>query len=90
MTELEIRTATVTETRARAPGPKLPGTHPAEIGAFGSGLVPPENLAPAPSGENFLRRTKRYRRYSAVDDKLALTFLNFILVAVVFDPLKSF
>ena len=40
--------------------------------------------------ENFFQRIKVYKRISTRYDKLALTFLNFILVAAVFDWLKSF
>jgi transposase len=38
--------------------------------------------------ENFFQRIKIYKRVSTRYDKLALTFLNFILVAAVFDRLK--
>jgi transposase len=40
--------------------------------------------------ENFFQRIKSYKRISTRYEKLALTFLNFILVAAVFDWLKSF
>jgi transposase len=40
--------------------------------------------------ENFFQRIKIYKRVSTRYEKLALTFLNFILVAAVFDWLKSF
>jgi transposase len=40
--------------------------------------------------ENFFQRIKIYRRISTRYEKLALTFLNFILVAAIFDWLKSF
>lgn len=40
--------------------------------------------------ENFFQRIKIYKRISTRYEKLALTFLNFILVAAVFDWLKSF
>jgi transposase len=40
--------------------------------------------------ENFFQRIKIYKRVSTRYEKLALTFLNFILVAAVFDCLKSF
>jgi transposase len=40
--------------------------------------------------ENFFQRIKTYKRISTRYEKLALTFLNFILVAAVFDWLKSF
>jgi transposase len=39
--------------------------------------------------ENFFQRVKIHKRVSTRYDKLALTFLNFILVAAVFDWLKS-
>ena len=39
--------------------------------------------------ENFFQRMKIYKRLSTRYEKLALTFLNFILVAAVFDWLKS-
>jgi transposase len=39
--------------------------------------------------ENFFQRIKIYKRVATRYDKLALTFLNFILVAAVFDWLKS-
>ncbi len=40
--------------------------------------------------ENFFQRIKIHKRVSTRYDKLALTFINFILVAAVFDWLKSF
>jgi transposase len=40
--------------------------------------------------DNFFQRIKIYKRVSTRYEKLALTFLNFILVAAVFDWLKSF
>jgi transposase len=40
--------------------------------------------------ENFFQRIKIYKRVSTRYDKLAVVFLNFILVAAVFDWLKSF
>lgn len=40
--------------------------------------------------ENFFQRIKIYKRVSTRYEKLALTFLNFILLAAVFDWLKSF
>ena len=40
--------------------------------------------------ENFFQRMKIYKRISTRYEKLALTFINFILVAAVFDWLKSF
>jgi len=40
--------------------------------------------------ENFFQRIKVFKRVSTRYDKLALTFLNFILVAAVFDWFKSF
>ena len=40
--------------------------------------------------ENFFQRVKIYKRISTRYEKLALTFLNFILVAAVFDWFKSF
>ena len=40
--------------------------------------------------ENFFQRIKVYKRISTRYEKLALTFLNFILVAAVFVWLKSF
>lgn len=40
--------------------------------------------------ENFFQRIKIHKRISTRYEKLALTFLNFILVAAVFDWLKSF
>jgi transposase len=40
--------------------------------------------------ENFFQRIKIYKRVSTRYEKLALTFLNFILVAAVFDWLRSF
>jgi transposase len=40
--------------------------------------------------ENFFQRIKVYKRISTRYEKLALTFLNFVLVAAVFDWLKSF
>jgi transposase len=40
--------------------------------------------------ENFFQRIKIYKRVSTRYDKLAAVFLNFILVAAVFDWLKSF
>jgi putative transposase len=40
--------------------------------------------------ENFFQRIKIFKRVSTRYDKLALTFLNFVLVAAVFDWLKSF
>ncbi len=40
--------------------------------------------------ENFFQRIKIYKRVSIRYEKLALTFLNFALVAAVFDWLKSF
>jgi transposase len=40
--------------------------------------------------ENFFQRIKVYKRVSTRYEKLAVTFLNFILVAAVFDWLKSF
>jgi transposase len=40
--------------------------------------------------ENFFQRIKIYKRVSTRYEKLARTFLNFILVAAVFDWLKSF
>jgi len=40
--------------------------------------------------ENFFQRIKIYKRVSTRYEKLALTFLNFVLVAAVFDWLKSF
>jgi len=39
--------------------------------------------------ENFFQRVKIYKRISTRYEKLALTFLNFVLVAAVFDWLKS-
>jgi transposase len=39
--------------------------------------------------ENFFQRVKIHKRVSTRYDKLALTFLSFILVAAVFDWLKS-
>jgi transposase len=39
--------------------------------------------------ENFFQRIKMHKRISTRYEKLALTFLNFILVAAVFDWLKS-
>ena len=40
--------------------------------------------------ENFFQRIKIYKRVSTRYEKLSLTFLNFILLAAVFDWLKSF
>jgi transposase len=40
--------------------------------------------------ENFFQRIKIYKRISTRYEKLALTFLNFILLAGIFDWLKSF
>jgi len=40
--------------------------------------------------ENFFQRIKIYKRISTRYEKLALTFLNFVLVAGIFDWLKSF
>ena len=40
--------------------------------------------------ENCFQRIKVYKRVSTRYDKLALTFLNFVLLAAVFDWLKSF
>lgn len=40
--------------------------------------------------ENFFQRIKVFKRISTRYEKLALTFLNFVLVAAVFDWLKSF
>jgi transposase len=40
--------------------------------------------------ENFFQRIKIYKRISTRYEKLALTFLNFILLAAVLDWLKSF
>jgi transposase len=40
--------------------------------------------------ENFFQRLKIYKRISTRYEKLALTFLNFILLGAVFDWLKSF
>ena len=40
--------------------------------------------------ENFFQRIKIYKRVSTRYEKLALTFLNFVLMAAVFDWLKSF
>src|SRR5271154_6267852 len=40
--------------------------------------------------ENFFQRIKIYKRVSTRYEKLAITFLNFVLVAAVFDWLKSF
>jgi transposase len=40
--------------------------------------------------ENFVQRLKIYKRISTRYEKLALTFLNFILLGAVFDRLKSF
>jgi transposase len=40
--------------------------------------------------ENFFQRIKIHKRVSTRYEKLALTFLNFVLVAAVFDWLKSF
>jgi transposase len=40
--------------------------------------------------ENFFQRVKLFKRVSTRYEKLALTFLNFILIAAVFDWLKSF
>jgi transposase len=40
--------------------------------------------------ENFFQRIKIYKRVSTRYDKLALTFLNFVLIAAIFDWLKSF
>jgi transposase len=40
--------------------------------------------------ENFFQRIKIYKRVSTRYEKLALTFLNFVLLAAVFDWLKSF
>jgi len=40
--------------------------------------------------ENFFQRIKIYKRIATRYDKLALTFLNFVLLAAVFDWLKSF
>jgi transposase len=40
--------------------------------------------------ENFFQRIKVHKRVSTRYEKLALTFLNFILVAAVFDWLKTF
>jgi transposase len=40
--------------------------------------------------ENFFQRIKIYKRVSTRYDKLASSFLNFVLVAAVFDWLKSF
>ena len=40
--------------------------------------------------ENFFQRIKIYKRVSTRYEKLAVTFLNFILVAAIFDWLKSF
>jgi transposase len=40
--------------------------------------------------ENFFQRIKIYKRVATRYEKLAFTFLNFILVAAVFDWLKSF
>ena len=40
--------------------------------------------------EHFFQRIKIYKRISTRYEKLALTFLNFIIVAAVFDWLKSF
>jgi transposase len=39
--------------------------------------------------ENFLQRIRIYKRVSTRYEKLALTLLNFILLAAVFDWLKS-
>jgi putative transposase len=39
--------------------------------------------------ENFFQRIKVYKRISTRYEKLALTFLNFILLAAIFDWLKS-
>jgi transposase len=40
--------------------------------------------------ENFFQRIKIYKRIATRYDKLALTFLSFVLLAAVFDWLKSF
>jgi transposase len=40
--------------------------------------------------ENFFQRIKIYKRVSTRYEKLALTFLNFVLLAAIFDWLKSF
>ena len=40
--------------------------------------------------ENFFQRIKVYKRISARYEKLALTFLSFILLGAIFDWLKSF
>jgi type I restriction enzyme R subunit len=40
--------------------------------------------------ENFFQRIKIYKRISTRYEKLALTFLNFVLLAAIFDWLKSF
>lgn len=40
--------------------------------------------------ENFFQRIKIYKRISTRYEKLALTFLSFILLGVIFDWLKSF
>jgi len=40
--------------------------------------------------ENFFQRIKVHKRISTRYEKLAITFLNFVLVAAVFDWLKSF
>jgi len=40
--------------------------------------------------ENFFQRIKIYKRISTRYEKLAVTFLNFILIAAAFDWPKSF
>jgi transposase len=40
--------------------------------------------------ENFFQRIKVFKRISTRYEKLALTFLNFVLLAAIFDWLKSF
>jgi transposase len=40
--------------------------------------------------QNFFQRLKIYKRLSTRYEKLALTFLSFILLGAIFDWLKSF
>jgi transposase len=40
--------------------------------------------------ENFFQRIKVHKRVSTRYEKLAVTFLNFVLVAAIFDWLRSF
>jgi transposase len=66
------------------------GVYPDEIEASGSGLVSSGFYLQRHKIENFFQWIKIYKRVSTRYEKLALTFLNFILVAAVFDWLKSF